>query len=149
MHTVSFYVYPTLLPRTIYIQSHSMFNPFTTFIVWGRGRVIVILYDHFIQHIWKNVTIIFLLLTTLIFIAVVRLHCQSSSPLSAGYLPSSLFYFIFVAVQLPTKLYVSREEVEKTATFHLADWTLSVAAIEKKKKQCGTKLANVALSKWT
>ena len=54
-------------------------------------------------------------------------------------LPSSLFYFIFVAVQLHTKLYISREEVEKTATFHLADWTLSVAAIQKKKKKlCGT-----------
>ena len=48
------------------------------------------------------------------------------------------------AVQLHTKLYVSKEEVEKTATFilqtglredshiHLADWTLSVAAMKKK-----------------
>ena len=32
-----------------------------------------------------------------------------------------------------TKLYGSKEELEKTATFHLADWTLSVLAIEKKK----------------
>ena len=54
-------------------------------------------------------------------------------------LHSSLIYFIFAAVQLHTKLYVSREEVEKTATFHLADWTLSVAVTEKKKKKlCGT-----------
>ena len=37
------------------------------------------------------------------------------------------------AVQLHTKLYGIREELEKTLSYiQLADWTLSVAAIEKK-----------------
>ena len=39
------------------------------------------------------------------------------------------------AVQLHTKLYGSREELDKTANIHLAGWTLSAAAIEKKKKK--------------
>ena len=40
------------------------------------------------------------------------------------------------AVQLHTKLYGIREELEKTLSYiHLPDWTLSVAAIEKRNKQ--------------
>ena len=121
------------------LQSHSMFNPFITFIVWGRRRVTVILYDRIILHIWKNVTIFFLLITILIFITVVYIFTTSLHHhfLQVISLPSSLFYFIFAAVQLHTKLYGSKEELEKTATFHLADWTLRVVAIEKK-KLCGT-----------
>ena len=39
------------------------------------------------------------------------------------------------AIQLHTKLYGSKEELEKTCRhIHLAGWTLSVAVIEKKKK---------------
>ena len=53
------------------------------------------------------------------------------------------------AVQLHTKLgYGSREELEKTDTFtDLADWTLSVAAIEMKKKKKTIQMFMVAANK--
>ena len=51
------------------------------------------------------------------------------------------------AIQLHIKVYGSKEELEKTCRhIHLADWTLSVAAIKKKKKnQTHKKVENNAI----